>query len=274
MCLFPTPLESPADSKPDAPKHKDLKKCTYVSRAVFDALIAGKSLAQVFPKEELAQKVLLHNGKILLDEKAVNVLPKDTRGDTIEKIWTIEKRPRVAVGRAASNSQIYHTGQTVFQDGCGLWFAVRWLKPDDALAQLLADTFADLADAGLGGKRSVGFGHCRIKPHGTLELPDAKGAHWVSLSRYLPRDDEMSALRDGVAYAVESVGGWVQSPVKKSERRRAVRMIAEGAVLGRVPHAVPGKIVDVRPNYDGKPQLEHPVWRSGLALAVGYKETR
>ncbi|MDE3091629.1 MAG: type III-A CRISPR-associated RAMP protein Csm4, partial [Chloroflexota bacterium] len=268
VCLFPTPLESPADSKADAPKYKDLKKCKYVSRTVFNTLIAGKPLTQVFPKEErIVKKVLLQGGKVLLDESEANALPKNARHD--EKIWTIEKRPRVAVGRAASNSQIYHTGQTVFQDSSGLWFAVRWLNRDDALARVLAETLADLADAGLGGKRSVGFGHCRIYLYGTLELPEANGAHWVSLSRYLPRADEMNALRKGVAYAVESVGGWVQSPVKKSERRRAVRMIAEGSVLGRVPRAVPGQVVDVRPNYDGKQQLEHPVWRSGLALSVG-----
>jgi len=61
----------------------------------------------------------------------------------------------------------------------------------------------------------------------------------------------------------------VDSPISKSERRRAVRMLAEGAVLGGVARVVPGQIIDVQPNYDGKQPLGHPVWRSGLALAVG-----
>jgi CRISPR-associated protein Csm4 len=268
VCLFPTPLELPGEPKPDAPKHKDLKKCKYVSLAVFKSLIAGTSLVDLFND----QQKKLHDGKVLLDQSETNALPKSVRRD--EKIWTIEKRPRVTVGRATPNSQIYHTGQTVFQRECGLWFAVRWLARDDALARLLANVFADLGQAGLGGKRSVGFGHCQIEPHGTLELPDANSAHWVSLSRYLPRADEMSALHDGVAYAIENVGGWVQSPVAKSERRRPVRMLVEGSVLGRVPRVVPGQIVDVQPDYEGSRPLGHPVWRSGLALAVGYKEAQ
>jgi CRISPR-associated protein Csm4 len=271
VCLFPTPLEAPTNSKPDTPKHKDLKKCKYVSRVVFNTLIAGKSLGEIFPskKEPGVNQVLLQSDKVLLDESEVNALPNDARGEKIEEIWTIGKRPRVTVGRAASNSQIYYTGQTVFQDSCGLWFAVRWLQRDDALAQTLADALADLGEAGIGGKRNVGFGHCKIERHGTLDMPDVDGAVWVSLSRYLPRADEMDALHKAVAYAVESVGGWVQSPVKKSERRRAVRMISEGAVLGRVPHAVPGDIVDVQPDYDGTRPLGHSVWRNGRALAVG-----
>lgn len=268
ICLFPTPLESPAGSSVDAHRYKELKKCKYVSGTTFNAVIAGKSLAEVFPgREALGENVLLQNGKVLVDESEVKALPASVRPDG--RIWSIVKRPRVAVGRAAANSQIYHTGQTVFHDTCGLWFAVRWISRDDTLARTLADAFADLGDAGLGGKRSVGFGHCRIERHGTLELPDAEDAHWVTLSRYLPRSDEMDALFKGTAYTIESVGGWVNSPIKKSERRRTVRMIAEGSVLGRVSRAVPGQLVDVRPIYDGKPQLEHPVWRSGLALAVG-----
>jgi len=266
--LFPTPLESP-ELDSDAPKHKDLKKCKFVSRAVFNALLAGKSLAQVFPSQEgrAVEKVLFQNGKVLLDQSEVGALPQSVRRD--EKIWTIEKRPRVVVGRVASNSQIYHTGRTVFQEGCGLWFAVRWLTREDALAQTLAAALADLAQAGIGGKRNVGFGHCTIERRGTDELPDADGAAWVSLSRYLPRQDEMDALRNGRAYAIQSVGGWVQSPVAKSERRRAVRMIVEGSVLGRVPRVAPGQIVDVRPVYPNAPSLGHPVWRNGLAFAVG-----
>lgn len=267
VLLFPAPLELPGAPKPDAPKHKDLKKCKYVSRALFNALCTSKSLADLF-----TTSVRLQGGQVWLTRDKVDALPKSVRED--ERIWKIEKRPRVTVGRVAANSQIFHTGQTVFHQECGLWFAVRWFARDDALAQMLNDALAELAQAGIGGKRSVGFGHCTIEPHGALELPDADGTHWVTLSRYLPSSDEMNALHAGVAYAIQRVGGWVQSPITKSERRRAVRMIGEGSVLGRVLRAAPGRIVDVRPVYPNAPSLGHPVWRSGRALAVGYKEAR
>lgn len=263
VLLFPTPLELPSGLKPAAPKFKDLKKCKYVSRPLFDALIAGNSLAELYPQSKPLQR-----GVVLVARD--QTLPQTVQRD--EKIWTIDKRPRVTVGRVAADSAIYHTGQTVFHQDCGMWFAVRWLRRDNALAPLLAETLADLADAGLGGKRSVGFGRCAIEARGTLELPDAEGAHWVSLSRYLPRADEMDALRNGRAYAIQRVGGWAQASAQKDERRRAVRMIIEGSVLGRVPRAVPGQIVDVQPDYAGTRPLGHAVWRSGRALAIGVRK--
>ncbi len=269
MCLFPTPLELPKPTKPGAPKHKDLKKCKYVSRAIFDALIAGDELANWLTPENKLQ-----GGTVLLAPGDKKQLPQDARAD--EKIWTIEKRPRVKVGRAVPNSQIYFTGRVVFQKDCGLWFAVRWLQRDPEIEQLLNDALADLGDAGIGGERNVGFGQCKIEKTGTLDLPDADGKSWVSLSRYLPVKDEMTALTNGVAYAIQTIPGWVQSPGNKPERRRTVRMIAEGAVLGAVARAVPGQIVDVQPKYateadsEIKSRLDHPVWRNGRALAIGF----
>lgn len=267
VCLFPVPLELPGEPKPDDPRYKDLKQCKYVSHSIFRALCEGDSLAHWFKREDVLK---LHNRGVLIGPSEVDVLPARVRAD--KKIWTIDKRPRVAVGRAASNSQIYFTGLTVFQPACGLWFGVHWFEQEDAMTQLLQDALTDLGDAGLGGERNAGFGHCEIKPFGTLELPDANGAHWVSLSRYLPKRDEMDALYNGVAYALANIGGWVLSQGHKSQRRRAVRVLTEGSVLGRVTRSVPGEIVDVQPNYDDANPFGHEVWRSGRALAVGVKK--
>jgi hypothetical protein len=74
------------------------------------------------------------------------------------------------------------------------------------------------------------------------------------------------------AYVVENVGGWVYSPTDKNQRRRTVNVLAEGAVLGHTGRSMPGDVVDVQPDYDGKRPLGHAVWRSGLALAVGLQE--
>lgn len=268
VCLFPAPLELPREPKSNAPKYKELKRCKYVSLEIFDALLKGDSLADWFGRDDVLK---LQGRSVLVAPSEVNALPKEVRAE--EKIWTIDKRPRVTVGRAVSNSQIYFTGLTVFQKDCGLWFGVRWLQRSDEMAQLLKEALHDLGDAGLGGERNAGFGHCEIKPRGTMELPDANGAYWVSLSRYLPRQDEMDAVRNGMAYSIANVGGWVLSQGNKSQRRRAVRVLNEGSVLGHVARAVPGEIVDVQPNYPGAEPFAHSVWRSGRALAVGVKRT-
>ncbi len=265
ICFFPMPLRPPTALAPEGPRPKDLKKVKFVSAELFRALSQGQALADLITSVEK-----LHSGQVLLTQDEHKQLPPAVRESQI--VWKIEKRPRVAVGRVAHNSQIYFTGRTTFQPDCGLWFGVRWIRRDDILAQTLAALWADLGDAGLGGVRNSGFGRCEIKHAGSLDLPDANTKLWVSLGRYLPRADEMDALRaEGAAYTIETVGGWVDSPVSKSERRRAIRVIAEGAVLGQVSRAVPGQIADVQPDYNGTQPLGHPVWRSGLALAVGLR---
>lgn len=263
--LLPVPLRAPAaENPPGGPRPKDLKRVKYLSEAAFRAVAAGKRI-----EDDFVAGLKLHQGTVLIALAEVGQLPQVMRDE--QALWHVEKRPRVALGRAAQNSQIYFTGRTVFQPGCGLWFAVRWLNRTDERAQTLAALLADLGDAGLGGERSNGFGQCRIQAAGTLELPDPDGGPWVALSRYLPHADETQALsNDGAAYSLETVGGWVNSPSSKSERRRAVWLLAEGAVLGPVVRSVPGQIVDVAPNYGG-PSLGHPVWRCGQALAVGVR---
>jgi CRISPR/Cas system CSM-associated protein Csm4 (group 5 of RAMP superfamily) len=107
-----------------------------------------------------------------------------------------------------------------------------------------------------------------------LRLPDAEGA-WVTLSRYLPTEEEIPALTDErSAYSIKQVGGWLDSPVNMGQRRRAVNLIEEGSVIGGNPGKVaPGRMEDVQPRYqtrDGVLEpLGHPVYRCGFALAVG-----
>jgi hypothetical protein len=95
----------------------------------------------------------------------------------------------------------------------------------------------------------------------------------LAMSRYLPKEDEVSALfHPSAAYQIQAVGGWADSPGDMRHRRRSVNFIVEGSILGPLPSAIPGQIVDIRPTYGNNPDpLKHPVYRSGLALAVGMK---
>jgi CRISPR-associated protein Csm4 len=195
-------------------------------------------------------------------------LPEEAR--EAEVLWMEEKRPRVAIDRASSSSQIYFTGRTLYPPGCGLWFGVRWAAPDPNGEALLAELLNDLGDAGLGGERSAGFGRARFAQVGALALPDPAGGMGVTLSRWLPREDETGALRHaGAAYNLVSVGGWIGSPGAAAERRRPVHFLTEGSLIGPLPRPVPGQIVDVRPVYGGQAAIEHPVWRSGLGVLAG-----
>jgi len=266
--FYPLPLRrAPAPPNGAIKDHKKVKQVQFVSEVIFLAILSGEALETYLTPENL-----LHNGCLLVTTNERKKLPERLRSGEI-RLWVQERRPRVAIGRISQNSTLYFTGRTAFAPGCGLWFGVRWLKPEVQTKIGLDELLADLGDAGLGGERASGFGQARITRAGQLHLPGSEGTAWVALSRYLPHPEDGPALTyRQAAYSVETVGGWVESPGKPAERRRNLRMVSEGSVLGPISRAVPGLVVDVQPDYGGglRP-IGHPVWRSGLALAAGFK---
>lgn len=246
---------------------KDLKKVAYVSEALFLELLSGATLGN------FQESVVKLQGKtVWVSRNELPDMPELLRSEGAI-LWDVEQRPRVTLGRSAQNSSIYFTGRVVYAGDCGLWFGVRWQDGGAGLKNLLADLLVDLGDSGLGGERSAGFGACKIVPGEAISLPQAAAHPWVSLSRYLPRPEETSALLDGkAAYSLVNVGGWLDSSTRRGQRRRAINMVCEGSVLGPVERDIPGQIVDVRPSYPSDlDPLTHAVYRCGLALAVGYQ---
>jgi CRISPR-associated protein Csm4 len=265
--FFPSPLAPQSTGKGQLPaelRPKDLKKVRYVSEGLYRRLITGRSLA-----DEAGRVIQLQQRKVWLLPEEQKLLPK---GLLENKIWEEEKRPRVTVGRIQENSNLFHVGEVHFVQECGLWFGVQWHTSDNDIQNLFALLLNDLGDAGLGAERSSGYGRARFKIANHLELPDPDGKMWTSLSRYLPREEEVSALlHPQAAYQIQMVSGWLDSPQKPGQRRRLVRMLAEGAVLGALSSFPYGDVVDVRPKYPtNEDPLGHPVYRCGLAVAVGY----
>jgi len=267
--FFPTPLRHSSQGEANPLAAKTLKKVRYISEATFKEMLGGAALSLLIQKG-----LLLQNGQFLISPSEFEGLPASLRNPDLE-IYSIVQRPRVTIGRAKADSNLYHTGQVLFSEDCGLWFAVRWLQNEPALAQQLENMLKMLGDAGLGGERSSGSGQTEFSKMGELELPDPSGRTWVALSRYLPAEDETPALSSKeAAYAIESVGGWIYSHGVKSERRRSINMLVEGSVLGRLDKDVPGQMADVQPVYENDAQpVGHAVWRSGFALAVGFQNT-
>jgi len=273
--FFPVPLAAlRAGGQPLAAglRFKDLKKVAFVSGGIYRRLLEGKSLAEVLPGSRPLQA-----GKVWLLEDEYGQLPGETVNGKVKitKIWELEKRPRVTIGRIGQTSTLYHIGAVHFARQCGLWFGVRWLDANGEHHQRFESLLQDLADAGLGAERSSGYGHAQeVKQTGTLELPDPQDGPWTILSRYLPTEDEIPALQaEGAAYTLERVGGWLDSPQRRGQRRRTVNMLAAGATLGPLPRqdGVYGRVENVHPKYETDPDpVGHPVYRSGLALAVAY----
>ncbi len=268
--FFPTPLRMYAPGGAPQPasgvRTKDLKKARYVSERLFRRILDGEYLAGVYP-----EAVALQGGLALVSKEEFASLPPEVRLD--KQIWAQDQRPRVTIERTSSRSGLFFAGSVNYQAGCGLWFAVRWLDPASPWKAALPGLLADLGDAGLGAERSAGYGQAVFHPAGALELPDAGEGMWVNLSRYLPAEDEASALTDPRArYAITTVTGWIESPDQQGLRRKPLNLVQEGALLGPLSAPVPGRIADLRPSYPSNPDpLGHAVYRSGLALAVGLR---
>jgi len=266
--FFPIPLAAQLpDGRPlpDGVQPKALKKAQFVSESLYRQLLTGKSLVDIEPHSEKAQ-----GGKVWMTKAEHASLTKQFGQDF--KPWQVEKRPRVTVERSSNASALFHVGAVYFAPGCGLWFGIQWLDSTSGNT-LFTNLLADLGEAGLGAERSVGYGKADIEQAEPLTLPDP-AQRWTTLSRYLPRTEEMDAFQhERAAWKVQTVGGWLDSPQKRGQRRRALNMVQEGAVFGAPAGRTPpfGRIEDARPRYktDEFP-VSHPVYRCGLTVAVGY----
>ncbi len=264
--FFPPPLSArrpPDKTEADA---KSFKRVMYVSEQLYRHLLDGAMLAELNGVHE----PYLQGGKVWTSEDEFKRLPEAVQKEG--KLWGEEQRPRVTLDRASQASTLFFTGQVTFVEDCGLWFGIRWLDADEQMRKTVHKLLDDLSDAGLGAERNSGLGAARIIELGILELPDSTGK-WTNLSRYLPQADEMDTLRHkDSAYTLQRVGGWLDSPIRTGQRRKTINILEEGSVFGCLPTAFPGQVADVRPRYktDDDP-LKHPVYRSGLTLAVGLK---
>ena len=245
---------------------KSLKKIQFVSEKIFLSLIQGQSLATL-----IKNAVQLQHGKLLSSATEMQFLPAHSK--TGLTIWDEEQRPRVTLDRLKLSSNLFHTGAVRFSPECGLWFGVKWNDPHPDLKIIFTNLLQILADAGLGGERSSGFGQAKITRGEELSLPEMEaGSAWVTLSRYIPAANELPALLyDHSNYQLDRVTGWAESISAPTERRRTAQMLAEGSVFGPLQHPDPGEIVNVRPVYKGTTTFPHPIYRSGLALAVAVK---
>jgi CRISPR/Cas system CSM-associated protein Csm4 (group 5 of RAMP superfamily) len=152
-----------------------------------------------------------------------------------------------------------------FSEGAGVWGVA--VCEDELWVARLEAAMRWLADAGLGGNRTLGWGASRqvrfeFAPDvasllgWTQSGQGAKG--WWLLSLFAPGADEPVDWDLG-AYRLTVRQGWVEGSVA---RKRSQRLVAEGSVLFS-PAAPAGCLTDVAPE-----GWAHPVYRNGFAVAV------
>ena len=188
-------------------------------------------------------------------------------------------RSHAAVDRLTGSALPHRTACLEFAPDAGLW-TIAVFAGDEARRRWggpLKSALLLLADSGLGGRRSLGWGHSEAPEFTEGHFPEmilpANGAPpesaeaeprqtaWWLLSLFTPAPADAVDWTKG-SYELTTRGGRVESPARSGEPKKLVRMLAEGSVLV-APQAPSGAATDVAP--DGFP---HPVYRAGFAVAV------
>ncbi len=288
--FYPPPPLSYLNIKPQSleKRSKELKRIRFISESLFERVLAGQPLDDWLPAEGKAQAgdrgFYLQGRSLWLTAGEVEKLPFEFRHVKDKqkrwrdrplnalpylKVWQTHKVPRVTVDRLRNASNIFHTGRLTFSPGCGLWFGIAWRAEGwQPRVELALDL---MADGGLGGERAVGYGHFTWQTKKRPAWPSPQdGQLFMTLSRYHPRKTEVVKTlgHEKAAYELVSIGGWLNSPETKAQRRRRLWMVAEGSVLHAAGNGPWGDVIDVRPDVQPADKFPHPIWRYGLAWPV------
>jgi CRISPR type III-A-associated RAMP protein Csm4 len=165
--------------------------------------------------------------------------------------------------------EIHSTACLEFTRAGGLWTVVQFAD-EAARSQWqgpVRSALLLLADSGLGGERSRGWGRSEapewqawIPPQAPASEQPADHAHWL-LSLYTPAENDGVDWKRG-NYATVLRSGRIESSARWGEPKQPTTMIAEGSVL-LASNELRGAASNVAP--EGFP---HPVYRAGFAVTV------
>ncbi len=203
----------------------------------------------------------------VVDPVSECLLPVERNGVVTEP-FRVALRSGAAVDRISGlSATTFSSACLEFNQGAGLWCVVafanaaartKWAKPVESAFRLLADT-------GLGGERSSGWGQLERPDFESVQFPDFLGfpkssadepGHWM-MSLYTPAEEDAPDWRRG-AYSMTVRSGWSS----RGDKKRSGNMVEEGSVL--VSEATPvGRSWNVAP--EGQ---ERALYRWGVGLSV------
>lgn len=254
ILFFPKPLKQTLPTLNDLTKAKTVKKVSWLDKTYFEKVING---GQLFANDSDVNNV---KGDFLTNASMFD-----------EKFISSQVFPRVTVSRDGSeDAKPFYMDRIFFKDYSGLYFMVEGdtskIKPALELLQ----------SEGIGTDRNVGNGYFEYEEKSLeLEFPD-NGNYSLALSSFIPESKEqLTELLDGdnVAYDFARRGGWITTPPHGTIRKNIVYAFTVASVFAKQTSNVCalGRIVDLKPELNFDPKVNHPIWRCGKALFIPIK---
>lgn len=237
--FFPVPLNQIPETD-----IKEIKKIKFIEKDGFEKLLNGNRIEEIY-------------------KKYTTIPYKNEKGE-IQTPYEIVVNPRISIDRLSNSpgENYFHFAEVFYKENSGLFFIVDF--KDNSIEKEFMSTIRLLGDEGIGGDRTVGKGHYKIVSEEEINfiLPtDTK--YQISLSLYLPKEDEIIDLQKGY-YEIIERKGYIYSVHCKSLRRKSVRMFKEGSVFSK---GKKGKIIDVTPEIYNT----HRIYRYGLSFPLPCK---
>jgi len=252
---------------------KDIGSVRLVSEKLFCELVLGQTdAAAVLTRLKSGEVERVGGALVTRDERR----QAEKANGKLAQLLTSEAVQHNQVDRVAGatvEGLLFYDEETCFAQGVGLWALLRTSSND--VDDLIRPALRYLADTGLGANRTTGKGHFDFEVTPVPSLPDAgdDANGWVSLSRYVPADDELPIEGAPLAYRLSTL--WAKREQKFARPapgraappiyKRRLRAFDPGALFPlkrRKP--VYGRLVPVVSAEDGG----WTVYQSGLALPV------
>ena len=189
---------------------KDYKKVDYIEEGLFFDLIQSK----ITEREILENYNHYNRFSNLLYKKELKV--NVGFGENI--------LPHNMVNRLNTSTEIFYTEGDSYSN-IGLFFIVDIL--DNDYDEIITSALKFLKDRGFGRDISTGKGHFEFEIDENYQLDDYEGNTFITLSRFIPTDDDLKRINEYSFYELDSKRG----RDKSGEIRRQVRFFKEGSTF-------------------------------------------
>jgi CRISPR-associated protein Csm4 len=253
--LYPVPpgfFDRAADRQPG--ERKRLKRAAYATAGLFSRILHEPDLdPTTFASLDRGALVTHVPGK-----------------ETPKSYRFAGSRLRVSVDRLGDGpleGLLFETSASELAPGCGMAVIAK-VEPEAEMMFKAALRLLGLE--GVGAERTAGQGGFEVESVEPFAGPGFGSGMRLLLSLYHPTREEVGAgVLSAGRYALLERGGWITAPGAGSLRRRPVRMLAEGSVVGEAGGLPMGDVVEVlEPRREVG--LRFPVFRDGRALWIDF----